>query len=74
MDPKNSTAPETIRNIACSANLAQGFQNKDYVGVSNASCTSQYDWKCGKPMISLNVPPPGLSTAVSKTPRLAAQR
>ena len=73
MDPKNSTAPENIRNIACSANLAQGFQNKDYVGVSNAKCTSERDWTCGKPMISLNVPPPGLS-AVSKTPRLAAQR
>jgi hypothetical protein len=62
MDPKNSTAPLSVREIACKANLTHGFLRVDFVGVSDTPCEGQpYEAKCGKPLISLNVPPPGPS-------------
>jgi hypothetical protein len=53
---KNSTAKGYLGS--CSANLVAGSLNKDYVAVTDANCRSGLDPACGKPLVSLNIPPP----------------
>ncbi|WP_295441499.1 hypothetical protein [uncultured Thiodictyon sp.] len=68
LDPycmEHSTASIEMRNTACYANLTAGSLNKDYSGVSDAACKDGNDATCGKPLVSLNVPPPRPTVAVT---------
>ena len=57
---EHSTAKQLVETT-CSANLTAGALLLDYTAVSDAACKDGNDATCGKPLVSLNVPPPGPS-------------